>query len=151
MEGSTICLDWWASSGLPARYTNVALSHLSRVGNVPLLDWWKTSRFALKYSKEVILIATKHGQTEALTWWLESGLDISYKFFDIEEAIEDEVVGRRKEVESWWARLGYDEENMRADDWTKTRNFKTDWIRVKGRGGSELPTGAPAGAGAKGQ
>jgi hypothetical protein len=122
MEGSTVCLDWWASSNLPVRYGKTALYHLSQTGNVALLDWWKASRFPLKYDKNVILIATRHGQTKALSWWLESGLDMEYRFFDIEEALEDSVVGKEA-AQEWWEALGYDPA-MSANEWTRPRNFR---------------------------
>ncbi|KAI5477960.1 hypothetical protein MNV49_005752 [Pseudohyphozyma bogoriensis] len=111
MEGTTKTLDWWSQSGLPAPYSKAALYHLSRTGNVPLLDWWKSSRFSLLYDKEVLIIATRHSRTSVLSWWKESGLDIEYRFFDIEEALEDSVGdGEEKErTQEWWEReAGYD-------------------------------------------
>lgn len=122
----TVTLDWWASSGLPVRYSKQALHSLSRTGNVRLLDWWKSSRFKLDYDKEVIIIATRHGQTSSLTWWLESGLDLEYRFFDIEAALEDAVVGddELEAVRQWWEALGYDV-SMNASEWSRLRNLKT--------------------------
>lgn len=117
-----VTLDWWAASGLPVRYSKAALHSLSRTGNVRLLDWWKHSRFALQYDKEVIIIATRHGQTASLTWWLESGLDMEYRYFDIEEALEDSVAGKDR-AQKWWEALGYDA-SMNANEWTKLRNFR---------------------------
>ncbi|KAK4053882.1 hypothetical protein OIO90_003719 [Microbotryomycetes sp. JL221] len=126
MEGSTVTLDWWAKSGLPVRYSKQALHSISRSGNVKLLDWWKASKFMLDYDKEVIIIATRHGQTKALTWWLESGLDLEFRFFDIEAALEDAVVddGDHDAVVKWWEDLGYNE-NMHASEWSKLRNLRT--------------------------
>ncbi|KAK4701266.1 hypothetical protein P7C70_g4967, partial [Phenoliferia sp. Uapishka_3] len=109
-EGSTTCLNWWSHSGLPAPYSKVALYHLSKTGNITLLDWWKSSRHPLLYDKEVLIVATRHGQTSVLTWWKESGLDIEYRFFDIEEALEDSVARQgRDDAEAWWqVNAGYD-------------------------------------------
>ncbi|KAM0747488.1 hypothetical protein T439DRAFT_328727 [Meredithblackwellia eburnea MCA 4105] len=124
MEGSTICLDWWSHSGLPAPYSKTALYHLSRAGNVLLLDWWKSSRHPLLYDKKVLIVATRHGQTSVLTWWKDSGLEVEYRFFDIEEALEDSVApGGREEAEGWWEReTGYDPA-LSSGEWTKVRWF----------------------------
>ncbi|GAA5888264.1 hypothetical protein JCM5296_000252 [Sporobolomyces johnsonii] len=120
-EGTTVCLDWWADSGLPVRYSKAALYTLSKNGNLPLLDWWKNSRFPLAYDKEVLIIATRYGQTKVLDWWLKSGLDIEYRFFDVEEALEDSVANK-EETQKWWERLGYDTA-MGANQWMKPRNL----------------------------
>ncbi|ORY81777.1 hypothetical protein BCR35DRAFT_303916 [Leucosporidium creatinivorum] len=126
MEGTTVCLDWWSSSGLPVRYSKAALHSLSRTGNVPLLDWWLHSRFALLYDKEVILIATRYGQTGALTWWLQSGLEMEYRFFDIEEALEDSVGEVEKErSQRWWEMRGYDVA-LGTNEWTRIRDLRDE-------------------------
>lgn len=118
-----VCLDWWASSGLPVRYSKVALHHISKMGNIPLLDWWRAhqSRFALAYDKEVLVVATQHGQVAALEWWAASGLDIEYRFFEIEEALEDSVANK-EETQKWWERRGYDN-NLSTNAWMKVRNL----------------------------
>lgn len=115
------CLDWWATSGLTPRYSKAALFHLSKVGNVALLDWWKASSFPLAFDKEVLVIATRYGQTGALQWWLESGLEIEYRFFDIEEALEDSVAGK-EEAQKWWEKRGY-KNVLSGSEWTKPRNL----------------------------
>ncbi|GAA5897321.1 hypothetical protein JCM8208_003786 [Rhodotorula glutinis] len=123
MEGSTVCLDWWASSGLPVRYSKVALHHISKTGNIALLDWWRAhqDRFALAYDKEVLVVATQFGQVAALEWWAASGLDIEYRFFEVEEALEDSVANK-EETQKWWERRGYDN-NLSTNAWMKVRNL----------------------------
>ncbi|SCV71826.1 BQ2448_4520 [Microbotryum intermedium] len=121
-EGTLEYLDWWANSGLPCPYSKAALRYISQMGNIALLDWWKHSRFKMDYDKDVILIATRYGQTRSLSWWLESGLDVEYRFFDIEEALEDSVTGK-DESQKWWEALGYDV-GMSQTEWTRVRNFR---------------------------
>lgn len=118
------CLDWWSSSGLPADYSKAALFHLSKVGNVALLDWWKSSRFPLLFDKEVIVAATRYGQTSALAWWWDSGLEIEYRFFDIEEALEDSLNGK-EETQKWWEGKGYVPSltGPALSEWTRPRKF----------------------------
>ncbi|SGY22806.1 BQ5605_C019g08860 [Microbotryum silenes-dioicae] len=129
-EGTLEYLDWWANSGLPCPYSKAALRYISQMGNIALLDWWKHSRFKMDYDKDVILIATRYGQTRSLTWWLESGLDVEYRFFDIEEALEDSVMGK-DESQKWWEGLGYDV-GMSQTEWTRVRNFKVQWKELGG-------------------
>lgn len=133
MEGSTVCLDWWASSGLPVRYSKAALYSLSKNGNVKLLDWWKQSRFNLVYDKEVLINATRYGQTRVLDWWLNSGLDIEYRFFDIEEALEDSVANK-EETQKWWEGLGYNT-GLGANTWMKPRNLRHQGVHKSGVAG----------------
>lgn len=116
-----VCLDWWSTSGLECKYSKAALFHLSQTGNVELLDWWKNSRHPLLYTGEVLHAATRHGQTGVLSWWRDSGLDIEYRFFDIEEALEDSVNGK-EEAQKWWEAEGYDT-GLSTNDWTKIRFF----------------------------
>lgn len=130
MEGSTVCLDWWANSGLPVRYSKAALYSLSKNGNILLLDWWKQSRFTLVYDKEVLINATRYGQTKVLDWWLSSGLDIEYRFFDIEEALEDSCA-RKEETQRWWESLGYNT-SLGANTWMKPRNLRHQGVRNSG-------------------
>jgi len=101
-------LNWWAKSGLECKYSKMALYHLSCKGNIALLEWWRTSDFPLLYDKDALVGATKHGQTAALDWWLTSGLKIPYRFFDIEEALEDAVTGT-EETQAWWEKRGFSE------------------------------------------
>ncbi|BGP48213.1 hypothetical protein JCM10450v2_004085 [Rhodotorula kratochvilovae] len=121
MEGSTVCLDWWAASGLPVRYSKVALHHISKMGNIALLNWWASSQYALAYDKEVLVVATQFGQVAALQWWADSGLDIEYRFFEIEEALEDSVANK-EETQKWWEVRGYDN-NLSTNAWMKVRNL----------------------------
>ncbi|GAA96716.1 uncharacterized protein L969DRAFT_54643 [Mixia osmundae IAM 14324] len=123
MEGSTVVLDWWAKSGLECKYSKSALYHLSCRGNIDLLNWWRSSRFRLIYDKDVLVGATKHGQTDALQWWHESGLPIQFRFFDIEEALEDAVAGPEGRAASlaWWTRRGFDSASSDPRAWMSTR------------------------------
>lgn len=108
------------------RYSAASLWYLSREGNIPLLDWWKQSRFPLKYDKQVVLVATKHGQTAVLTWWLQSGLDLEYRYFDVEEALEDSIGERERQAsQAWWEARGYDV-GMNNTLWTRPRNMRLE-------------------------
>jgi len=114
MEGSTLTLDWWAANAhLHPKYSKAALYHLSVVGNIACLDWWakaataSENRFRLLYDKDVIIGATKHGKIAALQWWLDSGLEITYRGFDIEEALEDAISTKARTASLlWWAKHG---------------------------------------------
>jgi len=108
MEGSQVALDWWATnSRLHPSHSKTALYHLSCVGNVDSLNWWRDSKFKMLYDKDVIIGATKHGQTQALEWWIDSGLEITYRPFDIEEALEDAINdAARERSQNWWRRHG---------------------------------------------
>ncbi|GAA6016065.1 hypothetical protein JCM11491_000657 [Sporobolomyces phaffii] len=129
MEGSTVCLDWWADSGLAVRYSKAALYSLSKNGNVTLLDWWQHSRFNLVYDKEVLINATRYGQTKVLDWWLNSGLDIEYRYFDIEEALEDSVANKEA-TQKWWETLGYNT-GLGANTWMKPRNLRHQAVKAR--------------------
>ena len=103
------------------RYSKAALHSLSRTSNIPLLNWWLHSPHKLLYDKEVILVSTRYGATASLSWWLESGLEMEYRFFDIEEALEDSVSAKAKErAQRWWEVLGYDT-GMSTNEWTRLR------------------------------
>ncbi|GAA6040878.1 hypothetical protein JCM8097_003163 [Rhodosporidiobolus ruineniae] len=136
MEGSTVCLDWWSKSGLPCRYSKAALYTLSKSGNIPLLEWWRTSRFPLAYDKEVLVVATRHARTDVLDWWASSGLDVEFRFFDIEEALEDCVADERgkERVQRWWEERGYDPQ-MGANQWMRLRNLKEEHAYTAELGG----------------
>ncbi|GAA5908853.1 hypothetical protein JCM6882_005468 [Rhodosporidiobolus microsporus] len=128
MEGSTVCLDWWSRSGLPCRYSKAALYTLSKSGNVASLQWWASSRFPLAYDKEVLAIATRFGRVDVLEWWATlSDLDVEFRFFDIEEALEDCVAdeGAKERVLRWWEERGYDP-LMGANQWMRMRNLREE-------------------------
>ncbi|GAA5985817.1 hypothetical protein JCM11641_006217, partial [Rhodosporidiobolus odoratus] len=126
MEGSDVCLEWWSQSGLPCKYTKAALYSLSKSGNLPLLAWWRSSRFPLAYDKEVLIVATRYARVDVLEWWGNSGLDVEFRFFDVEEALED-CVGcevEKEKVQDWWEKRGYDT-IMGANSWMRMRGLRS--------------------------
>jgi len=124
MARSTSSLEWWSKqSGLLApKYSKAALYSLSCSGNISKLDWWlNQNRFPLLYDKEVLIAATKYGQVESLQWWKDSKLEIEYRLFDIEAALED-AVANDQETLKWWAENGY-QDSAGITDWMRNRKL----------------------------
>jgi hypothetical protein len=121
-------LDWWANSSLPCRYSKAALYTLSKSGNLPSLHWWLRSPFPLAYDKEVLSIATRHTRLSVLDFWAQAAeekkVELEFRFFDIEEALEDCVADEegKERVLKWWERRGYDAQ-MGANQWMRMRNL----------------------------
>lgn len=131
MSGERQILEWWLaksqdkdlrrSRGVQAKYSRAAMYHLSCRGDTSLLEWWRTdSGLPLKYDKDVLTGATKHGRVHSLEWWRTSGLELEYRFFDVEEAIEDAVVGT-DDVAAWWRERGFEQGRITMHDWMKVR------------------------------
>ncbi|KAG0142878.1 hypothetical protein CROQUDRAFT_97026 [Cronartium quercuum f. sp. fusiforme G11] len=114
-------LNWWKKSGLNLNYSKLALYQASCQGNLNVLDWWlNESGLQLVFDKDVLIGSTKNGKVESLNWWSKSGLTIHFSFFDIEEAIEDCIDQKSKDVKDWWSARGLDLEGG-ASGWTTTR------------------------------
>ena len=123
MSGDVRVLEWWGNNRqLGPRPTKTAAYFLTTHGYVDLLEWFRRSDFGLLYDTEVLSGATKHGQVEALQWWYDSGLSMTYRWSDIDEAIEDAVEARKQEVIRWWVKHGY-RETATQSDWVLVRHF----------------------------
>lgn len=123
-SGDISALEWWASNmQLGPKHSKTALYALSCTGHIDGLNWWWNSGLALLFDKEVLLGATKHGQVEALQWWLDKGVPLEFRFFDIEEALEEETAPNTTETLNWWAQHGY-KADSEVTDWMKVRTLK---------------------------
>lgn len=117
--GHVQVLEWWARSQLEYKYDRQALYHASCHGKVDVLQWWLDSGLQMIFDQEALTSATKFNRREVLEWWDKSGLPIQYRTCDIEEALEDSLMGGEA-VKEWWARKGV---NFRTNDkeWMKLR------------------------------
>ena len=115
--GHVQVLEWWARSQLEYKYDRQALYHASCHGKVEVLRWWLKSGLQMIFDQEPLTGATKFNRREVLEWWDKSGLPIQYRTCDIEEALEDALMGGEA-VREWWARKGV---NFRTNDkeWMK--------------------------------
>ena len=115
--GHVQVLEWWARSQLEYKYDRQALYHASCHGKVEVLQWWLESGLQMIFDQEALTGATKFNRREVLEWWDKSGLPIQYRTCDIEEALEDALMGGEAARE-WWARKGV---NFRTNDkeWMK--------------------------------
>ena len=117
--GHVQVLEWWAHSQLEYKYDRQALYHASCHGKVEVLQWWLDSGLQMIFDQEALTGATKFNRQEVLEWWDKTGLPVQYRTCDIEEALEDSLMGGDA-VREWWARKGV---NFRANDkeWMKLR------------------------------
>ena len=117
--GHVQVLEWWARSQLEYKYDRQVLYHASCHGKVEVLQWWLESGLQMIFDQETLAGATKFNRREVLEWWDKSGLPIQYRTCDIEEALEDALMGGEA-VREWWARKGV---NFRTNDkeWMKLR------------------------------
>jgi hypothetical protein len=115
--GHVQVLEWWARSQLEYKYDRQALYHASCNGKVDVLQWWSGSGLQMIFDQEALTGATKFNRREVLEWWDTTGLPIQYRTCDIEEALEDSLMGGEA-VREWWARKGL---NFRTNDkeWMK--------------------------------
>ncbi|KIJ55088.1 hypothetical protein M422DRAFT_239716 [Sphaerobolus stellatus SS14] len=130
--GHVDVLDWWAyESGLEigkdVKYDKNAVYSASCGGKVDVLQWWKeqsergNGKVQMLFDGDALIGATRLDKPEVLEWWDKSGLPITYRIFDIEEALED-AIGGGPAARAWWSRKGV---NFRAGDseWMKTRSL----------------------------
>jgi len=103
--GHVQVLEWWARSQLEYKYDRQALYHASCHGKVEVLQWWLESGLQMIFDQEALTGATKFNRREVLEWWDKSGLPIQYRTCDIEEALEDALMGGEAARE-WWVRKG---------------------------------------------
>jgi hypothetical protein len=117
--GHVQVLEWWAHSQLEYKYDRQALYHASCHGKVDVLQWWLDSGLQMIFDQEALTGATKFNKREVLEWWDKTGLPIQYRTCDIEEALEDSLMGGEA-VREWWAKKGV---NFRTNDkeWMKLR------------------------------
>lgn len=115
--GHVKVLEWWARSQLEYNYDRQALYHASCHGKVDVLQWWLDSGLQMIFDQDAVTGATKFNRREVLEWWDKTGLPIQYRTCDIEEALEDSLMGGEA-VREWWARKGV---NFRTNDkeWMK--------------------------------
>jgi len=117
--GHVQVLECWARSQLEYKYDRQALYHASCHGKVDVLQWWLDSGLQMIFDQEALIGATKFNRREVLEWWDKTGLPIQYRTCDIEEALEDSLMGGEA-VREWWGRKGV---NFRTNDkeWMKLR------------------------------
>lgn len=122
----TSALEWWANNlQLHPTHSKTALYALSCTGNIAGLDWWLHSGLNMLYDKEVLLGATKHGQVAALQWWLDHHFQLEYRFFDIEEALEEETAPNTAETLAFWSKQGY-KSDSEVTEWMKVRRLRSN-------------------------
>lgn len=120
----TLALDWWLKNmQLQPKHSKTALYALSCSGHIEGLNWWWTSGLPLLFDKEVLLGATKHGQVAALQWWMDRDVSLEFRFFDIEEALEEETAPNTAETLNWWSQHGY-QADSEVTEWMKVRTLR---------------------------
>lgn len=117
--GHVQILEWWARSQLEYKYDRQALYHASCHGRVDVLQWWLDSGLQMIFDQEALTGATKFNRREVLEWWDKTSLPIQYRTCDIEEALEDSLMGGEA-VREWWAKKGA---NFRTND--------KEWMKLK--------------------
>ncbi|GAA5991281.1 hypothetical protein JCM11641_000411, partial [Rhodosporidiobolus odoratus] len=150
-HGQVDMLDFWLNSGLPLHYSEAALSSATIKRQVPTLECWKKSGLKLRIgnvldfasmegSDEVLVIATRYARVEALEWWAQSGLAVEFRFFDIEEALEDCLAaeGEKEKTLAWWEARGYDT-IMGANAWMRMRGLRENMAQAERQDGKPLP------------
>ena len=102
LKGYVKLLDWWLKSGLPLKYTEVALDLASKNGHVNVLEWWLKSGLPLKYTEVALDLASWHGHVNVLEWWLKSGLELKYSELALNWASRNGHIN----VLEWWLKSG---------------------------------------------
>lgn len=116
-SGHAQVLEWWARSQLEVKYDKQALYHASCHGKVDVLQWWLESGLQMIFDQDALTGATKYNRPEVLEWWDKSGLPIQYRTCDIEEALEDALIGGEA-ARNWWKKKGVDF-NANDKEWMK--------------------------------
>lgn len=119
--GDVNTLILWQKSGLPLKYSFLAIDFASKNNFVTVLEWWQKTGLVLDYSETSIDVASSRGHTQILEWWKNSGLKLKYTHFAMDNASKNGYV----QVLDWWKNSGLEMKytSMSMDDATRNNSI----------------------------